>query len=185
MALLLAGLPVEVPGVTFNRLCASGMHAVADAARQIAQGEVDLVIAGGVEHMTRAPWVMAKATEAFPRGNQTVFDTTLGWRFVNPRMQELHGTLAMGETAEEVARRHQVSREAQDQLAATSQRRAAAALESGRFERECPVPVGKDKAARRGCSRWTSTRARTAPSRSWPGQAGSPMAPSPLETGDQ
>jgi len=147
MALLLAGLPVEVPGVTVNRLCASGMHAIADAARQIAQGEVDLVIAGGVEQMTRAPWVMAKPASAFPRGNQTVYDTTLGWRFVNPRMQELYGTLAMGETAEEVARRLNVSREAQDKLALASQQRAAAAQQAGRFAREVvPIQVGTDKA---------------------------------------
>ena len=89
MAALLAGLPVSVPGVTVNRLCGSGMQAVADAARLIANGEADLVIAGGVEHMSRAPQVMAKATEAFPRGNQTIYDTTLGWRFINPRM-EIH-----------------------------------------------------------------------------------------------
>ncbi|HTM18990.1 MAG TPA: acetyl-CoA C-acyltransferase [Kofleriaceae bacterium] len=147
MALLLAGLPVDIPGVTVNRLCGSGMQAVADAARLVAHGEAELVIAGGVEQMTRAPWVMAKATEAFPRGNQTIYDTTLGWRFVNPRMQELHGTLAMGETAEEVARTQGVSREAQDRLAATSQRRAAAAQAAGRFTREiAPITVGKDKA---------------------------------------
>ncbi len=146
MAALLAGLPIEIPGVTVNRLCGSGMQAVADAARLVATGEAELVIAGGVEQMTRAPWVMAKATEAFPRGNQTVYDTTLGWRFINPRMQELHGTLAMGETAEEVARTLGVTRESQDRLAAESQRRCAAAQESGRFTREiAPIAVGKDK----------------------------------------
>src|SRR5688572_497674 len=100
MAALLAGLPVGVPGVTVNRLCGSGMQAVADAARLVATGEADLVIAGGVEQMTRAPLVMAKPGAAWPRGDAKLHDTTLGWRFVNPRMHELHGTLAMGETAE-------------------------------------------------------------------------------------
>src|SRR5690348_4907307 len=89
MALLLAGLPVSVPGVTVNRLCGSGMQAIADAARLIAAGEADLVLAGGVEQMSRAPIVMSKPTEAFPRGNQTIYDTTLGWRFINPKMQEM------------------------------------------------------------------------------------------------
>jgi acetyl-CoA acetyltransferase len=96
MAALLAGLPISVPGVTVNRLCGSGMQAIADGARLIANGEADLIIAGGVEQMSRAPQVMAKPTEAFPRGNQTIYDTTLGWRFVNPKMTELHETLAMG-----------------------------------------------------------------------------------------
>ena len=136
MAALLAGLPVSVPGVTVNRLCGSGLQAVADAARLIALGEADLVIAGGVEQMSRAPLVMAKATEAFPRGPQTLYDTTLGWRFVNPRMDQLHETLAMGETAERVARACQVSREAQDRFALRSQQRAAAAQASGRLARE-------------------------------------------------
>jgi 3-oxoadipyl-CoA thiolase len=147
MALLLAGLPVSVPGVTVNRLCGSGMQAVADAARLVQAGEADLVIAGGVEHMTRAPFVMGKPKEAFPRGEMTMFDTTLGWRFVNPKMKELHGTLAMGETAEQVAERYQVSREAQDAFALASQQKAGAAIASGRFQREI-VPValapGKD-----------------------------------------
>src|SRR6476661_3927678 len=106
MASLLAGLPVSVPGVTVNRLCGSGMQAVADAARLIATGEADLVIAGGVEQMSRSPLVMGKPTEAFPRGNQTIYDTTLGWRFVNPKMEQMHGTLAMGETAEKVAEKY-------------------------------------------------------------------------------
>src|SRR5690554_4434870 len=136
MAALLAGLPVSVPGVTVNRLCGSGMQAVADAARLIATGEADLVIAGGVEQMSRAPLVMAKPTEAFPRGNQTIYDTTLGWRFVNPRMEAMHGTLAMGETAERVAERCNVSREAQDRFALRSQQRAGQAIASGRIARE-------------------------------------------------
>ena len=112
MALLLAGMPVAVPGVTVNRLCGSGMQAIADAARLVALGEADLVIAGGVEQMSRAPQVMAKPTEAFPRGHQTVYDTTLGWRFINPKLDQRYQTLAMGETAEKVAQKYNVSREA-------------------------------------------------------------------------
>ena len=146
MCALLAGLPVSVPGVTVNRLCGSGLQAVADAARLIATGEADLVIAGGVEQMSRAPLVMAKATEAFPRGPQTLHDTTLGWRFVNPKMDALHGTLAMGETAEKVAERESVSREAQDQLALRSQHLAGQAIASGRIARELtPILTGTDK----------------------------------------
>jgi 3-oxoadipyl-CoA thiolase len=146
MALLLAGLPISVPGVTVNRLCGSGMQAVADAARQIICGEADLVIAGGVEQMTRAPLVMGKPDAAFARGNHTIYDTTLGWRFVNPKMDEMHGTLAMGETAERVAERCSVSREAQDKLAFDSQRHAGAAIASGRFDREIvPITTGFDR----------------------------------------
>ena len=117
MSLLLAGLPVTVPGVTVNRLCGSGLQAVIDGARAIAVGEADLVIAGGVESMSRAPLVMPKAREAFPRGDVTVYDSTLGWRFVNPRMEALHGTHALGETAELVAEQYGVTREAQDAFA--------------------------------------------------------------------
>jgi len=146
MAALLAGLPVSVPGVTVNRLCGSGMQAVADAARLIMTGEADLVIAGGVEQMSRAPLVMGKPGDAFPRGNQTMYDTTLGWRFVNPRMQEAHGTLGMGETAEKVAERCNVSREAQDRFAITSQQRAAKAMASGRMAEELtPIVTGVEK----------------------------------------
>lgn len=146
MSALLAGLPVSVPGVTVNRLCGSGMQAVADAARLIATGEADLVIAGGVEQMSRAPIVMAKPTEAFPRGNQTIYDTTLGWRFANPRMEAMHGTLPMGETAERVAERCNVSREAQDRFAVTSQQRAGRAIASGRIAKELvPIVTGIDK----------------------------------------
>jgi 3-oxoadipyl-CoA thiolase len=146
MGALLAGLPVEVPGVTVNRLCGSGLQAIADAARLIAHGEADLVVAGGVEQMSRAPYVMGKPTEAFARGAQTLHDTTLGWRFINPKMAELHGTLAMGETAEKVAERHQVSREAQDRLALASQARAAKAMASGRLAREIvAIQTGVDK----------------------------------------
>ena len=146
MALLLAGLPVTVPGVTVNRLCGSGMQAVGDAARLIETGEANLVIAGGVEQMSRAPLVMGKPTDAFQRGNQTIYDTTLGWRFVNPKMEALHGTLAMGETAERVAERCSVSREDQDRFAYTSQQRAAKAISSGRAAKELtPIITGVDK----------------------------------------
>ncbi|MBA3540372.1 MAG: acetyl-CoA C-acyltransferase [Deltaproteobacteria bacterium] len=146
MAALLAGLPVSVPGVTVNRLCGSGMQAVADAARLIAMGEADLVIAGGVEQMSRAPLVMAKPLEAFQRGNQTIYDTTLGWRFVNPRMEAMHGVLPMGETAEKVAERCNVSREAQDKFALASQQRAGRAIASGRIALELtPITTGTDK----------------------------------------
>jgi 3-oxoadipyl-CoA thiolase len=145
MSALLAGLPVSVPGVTVNRLCGSGMQAIADAARLIATGEADLVIAGGVEQMSRAPLVMGKATEAFGRG-QTLYDTTLGWRFINPKMEAMHGTLAMGETAEKVAERCNVSREAQDRFAITSQQRAGKAIASGRIAKELtPIVTGTDK----------------------------------------
>ena len=146
MAALLAGLPVSVPGVTVNRLCGSGMQAIADGARLIATGEAELVIAGGVEHMTRAPLVMGKPDAAFPRGNPTLYDTTLGWRFVNPKMTELHETIAMGETAERVAVKYNVSREAQDRFAITSQQRAAAALAAGKLASEVvPIVTGTEK----------------------------------------
>src|SRR5687768_7793503 len=113
MALLLAGLPVSVPGETVNRLCASGMSAVAHAARAIRSGEGELFIAGGVEHMTRAPYAMSKAAQAFAR-NVEIFDTSIGWRFVNPKMPPLYGIDSMGETAENVAEQYKVSREDQD-----------------------------------------------------------------------
>ena len=150
MSLLLAGLPVTVPGATVNRLCGSGLQAVIDGARAIAVGDADLVIAGGVESMSRAPLVMPKAREAFPRGDVTVHDSTLGWRFVNPRMEALHGTHALGETAELVAEKHGVTREAQDAFALTSQRRWAAAHAAGRFADElCAVPMPQKKGRRR------------------------------------
>jgi acetyl-CoA C-acetyltransferase len=146
MGLLLAGLPVEVPGVTVNRLCASGLEAVNQAARQIKLGEAGLVLAGGVESMTRAPLVMPKAERSFPRGGPPVYDTTIGWRFVNPRMEELHGTDSMGETAENVAQRFGISRADQDDFALASHRRALAAQEAGRFDDEIvPVPVPQPK----------------------------------------
>ncbi len=146
MGLLLAGLPVEVPGATVNRLCASGLEAVNQAARAVAVGEGDLVLGGGVESMSRAPLVMAKPERGFPRGAPKVEDSTLGWRFVNPRMAERYSTEAMGETAENVAERYGVSREDQDAFALESHRRAAAAFEEGRFDDEIvPVPVPQRK----------------------------------------
>ena len=130
MALLLAGYPVEVPGVTVNRLCASGLEAIGYAARAIASGHNDLVIAGGVESMTRAPFVMGKADSAFSR-NAEIFDTTIGWRFINPAMRKAYGVDSMPETAENVAADYGVSREDQDAFALRSQQRAAAAQASG------------------------------------------------------
>src|SRR5208337_4957280 len=123
MALLLAGLPDSVPGITVNRLCASGLNAVGEAARSIRSGEIDLAIAGGVESMTRAPLVMGKATEAFQRSAE-VYDTTIGWRFINPLMKAQYGVDAMGETGENVAEEYQVSRQDQDAFALRSQERA-------------------------------------------------------------
>ena len=135
MALLLAGLPVTVPGETVNRLCASGLSAVASAARAIKIGEGDLYVAGGVESMTRAPFVLSKSTSAFARDVQ-LFDTSLGWRFVNPRMQALHGTDSMGETAENVAAMYGITRADQDLFALRSQQKATAARARGRFAEE-------------------------------------------------
>ena len=146
MALLLAGLPEAVPGTTINRLCGSGMDAVGTAARAIAAGEAELVIAGGVESMSRAPFVMGKAMAAFDRSAE-IYDTTIGWRFVNPRMRELYGTDSMPETGENVARDCAVERVAQDAFAWRSQVRATHAMESGFFAEEIvPVEIaGKDK----------------------------------------
>jgi acetyl-CoA acyltransferase len=146
MSLLLAGLPVEVPGVTVNRLCASGLEAVNQASRALRLGDGDLLLAGGVESMTRAPLAMPKPDRSFPRGNQTVYDTTIGWRFPNPRMQELYSTESMGETAENVAERYGIARERQDEFALASHRRAVEAAEQGRFDEEIvPVPVPQPK----------------------------------------
>ena len=139
MALLLAGLPDAAPGATVNRLCGSGMDAVGIAARAIKSGEAELIIAGGVESMSRAPFVMPKAASAFSRNN-AVFDTTIGWRFINPVMQRLYGTDSMPETAENVALDYAISRADQDAFALRSQEKAAAAQESGRLAREI-VPV--------------------------------------------
>ena len=135
MAALLAGLPQEVAGVTVNRLCASGLAAVVSACHAVRAGDGDLFVAGGVESMSRAPLVMAKPERAYPRGNQTVWDTTLGWRFPNPRMEEMFPLESMGETGENVAERFEVSREEQDAFALESQRRHAAAAEAGALRR--------------------------------------------------
>jgi len=136
MAALLAGLPVEVPGATVNRLCGSGMNAVVNAAHAIVAGDGDFFIAGGVESMTRAPFVMAKPSAAFPRGEQTLHDTTLGWRFTNPRLADTYYPYSMGETAENVVERCGVTREEQDAFALQSQQRWAAAQAAGRFTDE-------------------------------------------------
>ena len=147
MGALLAGLPVEVPGVTVNRLCASGLEAIAQGARSIKTGDGDIVLAGGVESMTRSPFVMLKPDRAFPRNARELVDTTIGWRFVNPRMEENYSTESMGETAENVADRYGVSREDQDAFALESHRRAIAAHEAGKFDEEivtvdAPQPKG-------------------------------------------
>ncbi|RYZ12962.1 MAG: 3-oxoadipyl-CoA thiolase [Comamonadaceae bacterium] len=155
MAALLAGLPIEVPGATLNRLCGSGLDAVGSAARAIKSGEAGLMIAGGVESMSRAPFVMPKAESAFGRAN-AVYDTTIGWRFVNRRMKELYGVDSMPETAENVATEHGISREAQDRMALASQQRAVASQKSGFFDAEItavsvaqkkgdPILVGTDE----------------------------------------
>jgi 3-oxoadipyl-CoA thiolase len=144
MALLLAGLPDAVPAMTVNRLCASGMDAVAAAARAIKAGEIELAIAGGAESMSRAPFVMGKAEAAFQRSTE-IFDTTIGWRFVNPMMKKLYGVDSMPETAQNVADEYQVSREDQDAFALRSQQRAAAAQANGTFDAEIlPVDI-KDR----------------------------------------
>ena len=137
MGALLAGLPVDVPAVTMNRLCGSGLEAVNDAARRIWAGEADLVVAGGVESMSRAPWVMLKPSEAFPRGERVVVDTHLGWRLVNPRMVDLgYHPISLGETAENVCADRNVTREEQDAYALRSQHRYAKARADGFFEGE-------------------------------------------------
>jgi 3-oxoadipyl-CoA thiolase len=155
MSALLAGLPAEVTGTTVNRLCGSGLDALAQAARMIRTGEAEVVIAGGVESMSRAPFVMGKATEAFSRQAE-IFDTTIGWRFINPLMKEKYGTDSMPETAENVAEEFQISREDQDAFALRSQLRAAAAQRNGRLDKEIaavavpqrkgdPIVVAKDE----------------------------------------
>nr|WP_314498344.1 3-oxoadipyl-CoA thiolase [uncultured Chryseobacterium sp.] len=135
MGLLLAGLPYKIGGETVNRLCASGMSAVANAFRSIASGEGEIYIAGGVEHMTRSPYVMSKPSAAFGRDSQ-MFDTTFGWRFVNPKMKDMYGVDAMGDTAENLAEMHSISREDQDKFALWSQKKASEAQQSGRLAEE-------------------------------------------------
>jgi 3-oxoadipyl-CoA thiolase len=154
MALLLAGLPDSVPGLTVNRLCASGLNAVGDAARAVRAGEMELAIAGGVESMTRAPFVVGKAAEAFQRSNE-MFDTTIGWRFVNPLMKQQYGVDSMPETGENVAEEFQVARKDQDAFALRSQQRAGKAIAAGYFAEEIvavelpgkagPIVVDKDE----------------------------------------
>lgn len=146
MALLLAGFPVEVAGCTVNRLCGSGLEAVAQAARAIWAGEGQVHIGSGVESMSRAPFVVPKAERPFPTGNQVMYDTTLGWRLVNPRMQALYGTESMGETAENLAEMYRIPREEQDRFALLSHQKALRAWDEGRFPEEVvPVPVKRGK----------------------------------------
>ncbi|MFI5272401.1 MAG: thiolase family protein [Ktedonobacterales bacterium] len=151
MALLLAGLPVEVAGQTVNRLCGSGLQAINSAAHALHAGEGDVFVAGGVESMTRAPYVLGKPESAFARGEMKLQDSTLGWRFINPRLAEMHQPFSMGETAENVAERYGVTRAAQDAFALESHRRAVAAIDGGRFSEEIvavEAPAGKRGTAR-------------------------------------
>jgi 3-oxoadipyl-CoA thiolase len=163
MAALLAGLPVETPGVTVNRLCASGLEAVNQASRALRLGEGDLYIAGGAESMSRAPWVVPKPEDGLPRGPWTMHDTALGWRLVNPRMAERYSTESMGETAENVAERYEIGREDQDRFALRSHERAVTAGDEGRFADETvsidapanggpPTTVSGDEGPRRDTS---------------------------------
>jgi len=146
MALLLAGFPVEVAGCTVNRLCGSGLEAVAQAARAIWAGEGQVYVGGGVESMSRAPYAVPKPERGFPTGNLTMYDTTLGWRFVNPRMEALYGTESMGETAENLAEMYGIPREEQDRFALLSHEKAVRAWDEGRFLGEVvPVPVRRGK----------------------------------------
>ena len=140
MAALLAGLPIEIPGATVNRLCGSGLEAINDAARAIQTDSGDVFVAGGVESMTRSPFVMLKASEAFPRGAISMADTTIGWRFTNPRLAAMYAPESMGETAENVAAKYRISREEQDVFALQSHQRAVTAMQAGRFKDEI-VPV--------------------------------------------
>ncbi len=146
MASLLAGLPVSVAGVTFNRLCASGLAAVNAAARAIKAGEGEIYIAGGVENMSRAPYSLPKAEAGYPFGNLTAWDTTLGWRYPNPKMVEMYGIDSMGETAENIAEKTKISRTEQDAFALQSHQRAIAAIDSGKFTKEIiPVEIPQKK----------------------------------------
>ena len=146
MAALIAGLPIEIPGATVNRLCGSGLEAVNSAARAIQTDSGDVLIAGGVESMTRAPFVMLKAVEAFPRGALSLADTTIGWRFTNPRLAAMFPPESMGETAENVAEKYRVTREEQDAFALQSHQRAVAAMQAGRFKDEIlPIAIPQRK----------------------------------------
>lgn len=145
MSALLAGLPTSVAGTTINRLCGSGLDAVMYAARAIAVGEGDMYIAGGTESMTRAPFVMAKPSKDFPRGNMEMYDTTIGWRFTNAKLEKMHGADSMPQTAENVAKRFNVSRSDQDQFAFESQQRAKKAMETNRFADELVAVTYRDR----------------------------------------
>src|SRR5690625_4508594 len=145
MSALLAGLPKEVGGTTINRLCGSGLDAVSYAARAIMVGEGDIYIAGGTESMTRAPYVMGKPEFAYARGNKELFDTTIGWRFTNPKLHEMYGSDSMPETAENVAKDFNISREDQDKFAYESQMRAKKAMEENVFQEEIVPVVYKDR----------------------------------------
>ena len=162
MALLLAGVSYDVPAVTVNRLCGSGLEAVQDGVRMIALGEADVVIAGGVENMTRSPYSMAKPTEPFGRTPPTIYDTTLGWRYPNPKMAERFELIGLGDTAENVAKKFDIRREEQDELAMQSHKKAAAAWDAGAFANEIvPVPVPGEKNAITQFARDESIRADT------------------------
>lgn len=146
MAVLLAGLPYTVPGATFNRLCGSALQAINSAAQAVQTEQADIIIAGGVESMTRAPFVMGKPDAAFPRGEITMYDSTIGWRFVNPKMVEEYPPISMGETAENVAEKYGISRQEQDEFAYLSQMKTAAAMREGKFKDEIvPVPIPQKK----------------------------------------
>jgi len=173
MATLLAGLPTSVAAVTFNRLCASSLNAINAAARAIKVGEGDVFIAGGVESMSRSPWVIPKAERAFPWGNLTAWDTTIGWRFPNPKIKEQYGNEGMGETAENIYEETHISREEQDAFALESHRRAIAAIDSGKFAEEIvpvvvpqrkgePIVVDTDERPRRNTSMEKLARLRPA-----------------------
>ncbi len=179
MGVLLAGLPVEVPGATVNRLCGSGMEAIASAARAIAAGELDICIAGGTESMTRAPFVLPRADSPFPR-EAGLADTRLGWRLVSPRMAELYPPISLGETAENVADRYGVDRARQDEFALASHRKAAAAAGAGPVRRrDRPGDHGRRRGQRR-----RGHQAGADPRASWPpsGPPSARTAPSPAAT---
>jgi acetyl-CoA acyltransferase len=163
MAVLLAGFPIEVGGCTVNRLCGSGLEAVVDAARAISHGDGSAIIGGGVESMSRAPWVTAKPDRGYSRGERVLHDSALGWRFINPRMEALYGTDSMGRTAENVADIFSIDRESQDQFAFTSHRRALAAQDRGAFKDELiPVETAKGTVTADECPRADTTLERLA-----------------------
>jgi len=162
MALLLAGVSYDVPALTVNRLCGSGLEAVQDAVRMIALGEADVIVAGGVENMTRSPYSMPKPSEPYSRNPPTIYDTTIGWRYPNPKMAERFDLIGLGETAENVAKKFDITREDQDELAMQSHKKAAAAWDSGAFANEVvPIPVPGEKGAVTQFTRDESIRADT------------------------